>query len=101
MHVCLDFTGDVELVAVEDDALQVGQQVALCDRVRTPGRMVVDCYRGNPRPSPVCNPPSQLVQLGAGLADLLGRVDDIVRGPDPPATLNFAYSSEDLSLYKP
>ena len=42
MHVSFDFTGDVQLVAVEDDALQVGQQVALGDRVRTPGEMVVD-----------------------------------------------------------
>ena len=55
------------------------------------------------RHSPVCNPPGQLVQLGAGLADLLGGVDDVVRGPDPTATLTFANSSEEpsSSLYKP
>ena len=65
--------------------------------------MVVDYYRGKLRPSPVCNPPGQLVQLGAGLADLLGGVDDVVRGPDPTATLTFANSSEEpsSSLYKP
>lgn len=35
LHLGLDLAADVELVAVEGDALQVGEQVLLAGRVRT------------------------------------------------------------------
>ena len=59
-------------MTVEDDPLKISQQVALCARLRTP----------------VCDPSSQLVQFRPGLADLLSRVDHVVRRLDPAATLD-------------
>ena len=40
------------------------------------------------RSIPVCNPTSKLVQLGPCLADLLGRVDHVVRRLDPASPLD-------------
>lgn len=56
--------GDVELVSVERDALQVGQQVLLGAGL---GTLVSDLT-------------SHLVQMRAGLRDLLGGVDDVHGG---------------------
>ena len=62
-----DLAGDVKLVAVESDSLQVGQQVLLGRRLR----------------ALVSYQPGQLVQLRARLGDALGGRDDVHRGLQP------------------
>ena len=66
------FACDAQLMTVEDDPLKISQQVALCARLRAPVR----------------DPSSQLVQFRPCLADLLRRVDHVVRRLDPPAALD-------------
>lgn len=61
MHVGLDLRGDLDLVAVERDALQVRQKILLGGALRA---LVGDLA-------------GQLVQLGARLGDLLGRIDHV------------------------
>ena len=61
LHVGLDFGGDVELVAVEGDAVQVGQHV-----VFGPGLGAL-----------VRNLAGQFVQFGARFWNLFGCVDDV------------------------
>lgn len=63
LHVRLDLGGDIQLVTVECDTLQVREQVLLCGRLRA---LVRDL-------------PSQLVQLRAGLRDLLSSVNHVHR----------------------
>ena len=62
-----NLAGDVKLVAVESDSLQVGQQVLLGRRLR----------------ALVSYQPGQLVQLRACLGDALGCGDDVHRSLQP------------------
>ena len=62
-----DLAGDVKLVAVESDPLQVGQQVLL----------------GRGLWALVSNQPGKLVQLRARLRDAFGGRDDVHRGLQP------------------
>ena len=62
-----DLAGDVKLVAVESDPLQVGQQVLL----------------GRGLWALVSNQPGKLVQLRARFGDTLGRRDDVHRSLQP------------------